>query len=99
MTLEKLLSFLSTAENDPRLSPVHISLYLALFHRWCQLGSDPISFSRPEIMRAAKISSRATYHRCMRELHDYRYIRYIPSHHPVLGSIAFLGQITGRLQG
>ncbi len=104
MSLQILMQFLTSAENDPRMSAVHICLYVTLFHHWCTgTVQGPLSFSRHHIMNAAKISSRATYHRCMKDLHDFGYIRYIPSHHPVLGSMAFLNetthQITGSLKG
>jgi hypothetical protein len=94
MYIQKLINFLKTVEDDPRIGTAHIAVYAALFERWCEnKGEDPVSFSRPEIMKSAKIQSRATYHSCMRTLHDYGYIRYSPSHHPVLGSMVFLGEM------
>ena len=91
MYIQKLIQFLKDVEVDPRIGTEHIAVYVCLFELWCaNEGKDPVSFSRPEIMRGAKIQSRATYHGCMRALHDYGYIRYIPSHHPVLGSMVFL---------
>ncbi|WP_262892799.1 hypothetical protein [Mucilaginibacter pankratovii] len=37
-------------------------------------------------MRISKISSIATYHRCIRDLSEKQYIIYRPSYHPKLGS-------------
>jgi hypothetical protein len=90
MEMDRLLTFLSKAQTDPRLSTAHISIYVVLFAESYIGHADPVSFSRPAVMQSAKISSRATYHRCMRDLNDFGYIRYIPSHHPALGSLAFL---------
>ena len=37
-------------------------------------------------MRISKISSKATYHKCLRNLHDSGYINYQPSYNPFKGS-------------
>ena len=41
-------------------------------------------------MRISKISSKATYHKCMRELNDKGYIKYEPSYNPFKGSMVIL---------
>lgn len=43
-----------------------------------------------ELMRQAKISGMATYHKCMRDLNELGYIRYIPSYNPILGSLVYV---------
>ena len=89
--LQKLVQFLQAVQDDPRIGTARIAVFAALFELWCKNeGKDPVSFTRGEVMKGAKIQSRSTYHNCMRVLHDYGYIRYIPSHHPVLGSMVFL---------
>ncbi|MCM4168399.1 hypothetical protein KCTC52924_01971 [Arenibacter antarcticus] len=72
---------------DQRLNPTHISLYIALFQLW-NIHRFPTVFyiNREEVMAIAKIGSKATYHRCLRRLHDWKYIRYLPSHNPYKGS-------------
>lgn len=72
---------------DSRLNPTHISLYMALFQFW-NINRFPEVFyiNREEVMVMAKIGSKATYHRCLRRLHDWKYIRYLPSHNPYKGS-------------
>ncbi len=92
--MQQLLTFMELAEKDPKMGAVHINLYFVLFRLAHVSGENPVSFSRPAIMSASKISSSATYHKCIRDLHDFGYIKYIPSHHPVLGSLAFL-QVMG----
>lgn len=72
---------------DSRLNPTHISLYMALFQYW-NINRFPVEFyiNREEIMKMSKIGSKATYHRCLKNLHRWKYIRYLPSHNPYKGS-------------
>ncbi len=72
---------------DSRLNPTHISLYVALFQYW-NINRFRKSFfiNRQEVMAMAKIGSKATYHRCLKCLHDWKYIHYMPSHNPYKGS-------------
>lgn len=72
---------------DDKLMPTHISLYMALFQTWNENRfTNPITFNRFEIMKMAKINSLSTYTKCMRELHEWQYLEYTPSHNPMLGS-------------
>jgi len=50
----------------------------------------PVSVYSRYLMKQAKISAGGAYHRCMRDLKDAGYIRYIPSYNPVLGSLIYL---------
>lgn len=90
MYVPQLTRFFSHAEKDERISNNHICLYIALFQRW-NLNSfrNPVSITRREIMKSAKIT-RTTYHRCIKELDTYGYIKYLPSYHPVLGSLVYV---------
>ena len=72
---------------DSRLNPTHISLYFSLF----QLGNlnrfpETFYINREEIMKLSKIGSKATYHRCLKQLDHWGYIKYLPSHNPYKGS-------------
>ncbi|MEQ5790642.1 hypothetical protein J4E06_06245 [Muricauda sp. NFXS6] len=72
---------------DSRLNPTHISLYVALFQFWNTNYFKPEFFiNRDEVMQYAKIGSKSTYHRCIKELHHWSYIVYTPSHNPFKGS-------------
>lgn len=72
---------------DKRLMPTHVSLFTALLICWHRSGhAHPFSVTRKTLMDYAKIASIATYHKCIRELDGYGYIRYRPSYHPVKGS-------------
>ncbi|WP_335965141.1 hypothetical protein [Galbibacter sp. PAP.153] len=72
---------------DSRLNPTHISLYMALFQLWnAARFTESFYISREEVMHLSKIGSKATYHRCIKELHHRNYVLYIPSHNPYKGS-------------
>jgi len=85
-----ILHLTSTMEKftlDDRLNPSHISMYLALFQYWnLSRFSNPISINREEIMKLSKIGSKSTYHKCIRQLHHWEYLEYLPSHNPFKGS-------------
>lgn len=72
---------------DSRLNPTHISLYIALFQLWNgNYFREEFYINREEVMQYAKIGSKSTYHRCIKELSHWKYILYIPSHNPFKGS-------------
>ena len=72
---------------DDRLNPTHISLYMALFQLWnYKLFRKSFHIDREEAMDLAKIGSKSTYHRCIKELAHWGYIVYTPSHNPYKGS-------------
>jgi hypothetical protein len=86
-----LTRFLVAAMEDPRITVVHISLYLALWHQWYEQGSrDPLQVFSWEVMPWCKISGTATYHRCIRELDTYGYIHYVPSYNHHRGSRIYI---------
>ncbi|SNR84148.1 hypothetical protein [Lutibacter flavus] len=78
---------LNQFSKDNRLNPTHISLYIALFQFW-NYNRFPEEFfiNREKIMSFSKIGSKSTYHKCVRELSHWKYIRYKPSHNPFKGS-------------
>lgn len=78
-------------DEDSRLSPFHISLYMALFRRWnLNFFKNPISVSREELMRLSKIGSVNTYTKCLKELDLFGYIKYEPSYNRHRGSHIYL---------
>jgi hypothetical protein len=70
--LKHLMTFLDAVSKDPRIGASHVSMYMSLFHYWlsnnCQ---DPVVINRRGIMEQSKISGLATFHKCIRELHEY----------------------------
>jgi hypothetical protein len=92
---QPLIDFYALVREDPRIGAVHISLYGALLLQWREGGSvNPVAINRQEVMGCAKIRSRQTYNRCMRELHSYGYIVYCPSFHPGTQSTVTLKRLT-----
>lgn len=85
--IKHLTGFFERVTKDKELNPTHISLYMSLFQFWnCNRFRNPISISRDEVMRISKISSKATYHKCLKGLHSLGYIKYEPSYNPFKGS-------------
>jgi hypothetical protein len=78
-TLQPLSDFFKAIEKDYRISITHIGIYAALLQFRTEKGFiNPIQVYRCEIMKLAKITGPATYHKCMRELNEYGYINYLP---------------------
>ena len=86
-----LNKFLQAVKQDPRVGTGHISLYVSLVCLWCDNNfEEPLSVFSHELMPICKIAGSATYHRSIRELHEYGYIRYVPSYNHFLGSLVYL---------
>jgi hypothetical protein len=78
--------YLRLAE-DGRLTPFHVSLYLALFRQWNQNRfRSPFPISREELMFFSRIGSVNTYSRCIKQLKEWGYIDYFPSKSALVGS-------------
>ncbi len=89
--IRHLTGFFDRAAKDYRLNSTHISLYMAIFQMWnVNRFKNPISLTRSEAMELSKVGSQTTYHKCMKELHLYGYLRYDPSYHPLRGSWVYL---------
>lgn len=89
--IKHLTGFFDRVVRDDNLNPTHISLYISLFQFWnMNRFQNPISIARNEMMRISKISAKATYHKCMKELHQHGYLRYEPSFNPFRGSLVYL---------
>ena len=97
--IKHLTGFFEKVATDRNLNPTHVSLYMSLFQFWnCNRFKNPISISRDEIMRISKISSKATYHKCLKALHSQGYIKYEPSYNPFKGSHVFLFNFSDDLK-
>ena len=81
--IKHLTGFFNKINYEPNLNPTHISLYLALFQCWnVNRFKNPTGISREEIMKASKIHSKATYHKCMKELELLGFMVYNPTFNP-----------------
>jgi hypothetical protein len=89
----ELTIFLAGIREDPRIGPTHISLFVAILQYRNDHGfTNPVCVFGKDLMLLAKISAAGTYHRSIRDLHEYGYIQYIPSYNHFLGSLIYLPQ-------
>jgi len=89
--LKPLSDFFLAIEDDCRISITHIGIYAALLQYWKEHQyANPFQVFSYEIMEKAKISASTTYHKCIRDLSDYGYIRYIPSYKRNQGSKVYI---------
>jgi len=73
---------------NPHLLATHVSMFAALFVCWQRSGySNPFPVNRRMLMSYSRIASTATYHKRIKELEAFGYIRYYPSYHPIKGSL------------
>ncbi|HUC79487.1 MAG TPA: hypothetical protein VMR70_01170 [Flavisolibacter sp.] len=64
---------------------------MALFEYWNQNGfQSPIPITRQKLMAISKINGLATYHKCIRDLNEFGYIKYEPSKNPAVNSVVSL---------
>ena len=89
--IKELTNFYAAIQDDPRIGTTHISLYMALFQLYNLNGfANPISICRKRVMEAAKISGLATFHKCIKHLDEFGYIRYLPSYNSAINSQVYL---------
>ena len=97
--IKHLTGFFDKVAKERTLNPTHVSMYVALFQFWnCNRFKNPISINRDEVMRISKISSKATYHKCLKNLHSLGYIKYEPSYNPFKGSQVYLFNFSDELK-
>ncbi len=88
---QRTVAFLKEAEDNPCIGTTHISLYVSLLAVYF---NDPLLdtalIRREEIMMKAKIRSRETYRKCIRDLHTNGYILYEPSYKPGDSQVSIL---------
>jgi hypothetical protein len=79
-TLAVLAVFFSAIENDYRINTTHLGIFAALLQYGIQRGfTNPIKVFSYQIMPMAKVLASSTYHKHVKELSRYGYIRYVPS--------------------
>jgi hypothetical protein len=95
--MDPLRSFLKDIEEDARISSAHISVYIALWKKLVDNNYEqPLSFFRAELIPVCKISGLNTYHKIIRQLHEYGYIKYIPSYNHFLGSLVYFTDVESK---
>jgi len=78
--LRPLAEFFQAVQSDFRISKTHIAIYSSILYCWQTKGQPtPLKVFSHEIMRIAKIEACSTYHRCLKELDSFGYLKYEPS--------------------
>ena len=92
--LKPLSDFFNAIAGDPRISITHIGIYAALLQYWSEHHfENPVHVFSYEIMRIAKISASTTYHKSIRDLNSYGYIKYEPSFKRNRGSKVYFNKL------
>ncbi|MEO8234610.1 MAG: transcriptional regulator [Flavobacterium sp.] len=95
--IKHLTGFFIRIASEETIYPTHISLYLALFQSWnINRFKNPIAISRDEMMKTSRIASKATYHKCIKELQSMGFIDYLPSYNPYSGSEVIIHDLSDR---
>ena len=91
MEVKQFSGFFEAIADDPRINTTHVCLYMALLQYWKEQDFVcPVHVFSHGIMQRAKILSSATYHRSIRDLHNFGYIRYEPSYKKNQGSKIYM---------
>ncbi len=86
-----LTGFCNAIEDDSRIEPLHICIYMALLQEWnLNGGTNSILVFVTKIMKQAKINPRHTYNKFMNNLDEYGYMCYHPPANGFTGSMVFL---------
>ena len=89
--MNKLQDFIDAISGDKRLKPFHLSLCMAFCKAWIKSGfHESFQISRRELMQSSRILSTATYHKVVKDLQAFGYLKYKPSYHPIHGSTVSL---------
>ncbi len=92
--LRSLSDFFNAIAGDPRISITHIGIYAALLQYWQEHNfENPVRVFSYDIMRTAKISASTTYHKSIKDLSNYGYIKYEPSYNRKQGSKVYFNRI------
>lgn len=73
--------------DEKNITAAHLSLYWTLFQLW-NLGKfqPSVSINRADTMNLARIGSKSTYYKVLKDLEVRGYIKYLPSNNPMKGS-------------
>jgi len=76
----QLTAFFERVNTDMRLTPFHISLYLALLHQWrASRFDESFPLMREAVLPYSRIGSNHTFYRCLKDLNDWGYLAYSQS--------------------
>ena len=93
--LPEISGFFKAIQDDNRIGPMHISLFMAIVQLWDKSNyQNPLIVYGQELMQLAKIYSITTYHRSIRELNEFGYINYKPSCNRFRGSLIYFSKLS-----
>lgn len=73
---------------EKNITSAHLAMYWTLFQLWnLSKFQDEISICRSEVMRLARIGSKTTYYKTLKDLEQMGYLTYIPSNNPLRASL------------
>ena len=94
LSTETLIRNYSHLFNDKRLSVWHFRIYMTLVLVWHKNElANPFPISRKSVMELAHVHSFATYHKCIKQLELFGYIRYTPSYSYYERSSIFINDV------
>jgi len=87
MDTSVLIHYMQRLVSDDRIKPVHLLLSFAICDHWAHNQFQPVcQISRGLLMKSSRIRSTATYHKAIKDLQAFGYVRYYPSNHPTQAS-------------
>jgi hypothetical protein len=86
--------FLVSLIKDERITVWHLGIILGIIQLAGNDIESPIFISRKLVMGLGHINNIGTYHKCIKELKAFGYIRYFPSFHPGIRTTVYLLQIS-----
>jgi DNA-binding MarR family transcriptional regulator len=86
-----VMRYVSLMSRDHKIKVTHMAMIIAII----QIGgisglSRVVKISRKKVMEASHIKSTATYHKHLKDLEKFGYVKYEPSYHPLYGSSIIL---------
>lgn len=96
VSILRFKEFMKAIQNDGRIGATHIAIYVALLMCWRESDyPQPLIVYSYEVMKIAKIRAPSTYYSVLADLHDFGYLRYVPSFNKNRGSRIYLNQNDG----
>ena len=85
--LGNIVAIVDRMADDSRINVLHIVVLLAIVDiSYHDGGVNVVTITRKSVMRLSHIRSIATYHKCIRQLEEYGYIKYCPSYNHYSGT-------------
>ncbi len=91
MTPSILSEFFISIQQNKQITHSHICIYVVIIDLWIQNGLvNPVAISRNRLMKMAKVSANGTYHKCIRDLVNGKYISYYPNYNSYFGTWVYV---------